>query len=55
MPRKTNSKSLAFDSLKHQDKRKNIPTEELRDFVREEEQRPTEVNFPGLLDVTAKK
>jgi Fic family protein len=28
------------DSLRHKDKRKNIPTEELRDFVAAEEQKP---------------
>lgn len=26
-------KSVKVDSLKHRDKRKNIPTDELRDFV----------------------
>lgn len=44
-PRKT----LRVESLKHKDKRKNIPTEELRNFVREAEQKPKEVKFPGLL------
>ena len=34
---KTNSSSLPLDSVRHKDKRANIPTEELRDFVREEE------------------
>ncbi len=33
-------KPVSVDSAKHKDKRKNIPTEELRDFVREEEQKP---------------
>jgi len=34
------------DAVRHKDKRKNIPTEELRDFVREEEQRPQTVLYP---------
>jgi adenine-specific DNA-methyltransferase len=38
-----------IDSVKHKDKRKNIPTEELRDFVREDEAKPKEVTYPGLL------
>ena len=33
-------KSIQIDSLKHQDKRVNIPTEELRDFVAEDEAEP---------------
>jgi adenine-specific DNA-methyltransferase len=49
MARKPANKSLEVDSLKHHDKRKNIPTEDLRDFVREEEQKPKEVKLPGLL------
>ena len=38
-----------IESIKHQDKRKNIPTEELRGFVTEDEQQPLEVKYPGLL------
>ena len=41
--------SKQIDAVKHKDKRKNIPTEELRDFVKEDEQRPKEVEYPGLL------
>ena len=37
------------NSLRHSDKRKNIPTEELRDFVKEEESQPEKVTYPGLL------
>ena len=33
----------------HKDKRKNIPTEELRGFVKEDELKPKEVKYPGLL------
>lgn len=36
-------------SLTHKDKRANIPTEELRDFVAEDEEHPASVRFPGLL------
>ncbi len=46
---KKSKKSKQVESLKHRDKRKNIPTEELRDFVREDEARPKEVRYPGLL------
>lgn len=40
---------LQVESTRHKDKRKNIPTEELRDFVRDDEQRPKGVTFSGLL------
>ena len=39
-------KQTPVDALRHKDKRKNIPTEELRDFVREEEQAPKIVLYP---------
>ena len=35
-----------IDAVRHKDKRKNIPTEELRDFVAEEEQAPKTVLYP---------
>ena len=41
--------SKQIDAVKHKDKRKNIPTEELRDFVKEDEQRPKDIEYPGLL------
>lgn len=34
------------DSIRHKDKRKNIPTEELRDFVTEEETTPKTMLYP---------
>src|SRR5437870_1328655 len=34
------------DSIRHKDKRKNIPTDELRDFVADDEQAPTTVFYP---------
>ena len=41
--RKSTSK---IDSVKHKDKRANIPTEELRDFLREEEKQPKTILYP---------
>ena len=51
MPRKpkNSSSSLPLDSLRHKDKRPNIPTEELRDFVREEDAGTKYVAFLCLL------
>ena len=47
MPRKKNTiKTKPIESLKHKDKRSNIPTEELRDFVKEDENRPEAVLYP---------
>ncbi len=39
-------KKLDVDSLRHKDKRKNIPTEELRNFVAEDEQKPGKLRYP---------
>ncbi|MBA7700263.1 hypothetical protein ES703_108974 [subsurface metagenome] len=47
MARKRKSKKV--ESLKHRDKRKNIPTEELREFVGEDEEAP-----PGRLVIYTK-
>ena len=49
MAARKKDKQAPIDSLKHKDKRKNIPTEELRGFVKEDEIKPKEVRFPGLL------
>jgi adenine-specific DNA-methyltransferase len=49
MARKVNDKTVGVDAVKHKDKRKNIPTEELRDFVRDDEQKPKPVKLEGLL------
>lgn len=46
---KKNGKTARIESLKHKDKRANIPTEELRDFVAEDERQPKTVAYPGLL------
>ena len=48
MPAKK-EKHVSVESVKHKDKRKNIPTEELRDFVKEDEVKPQQVKYPGLL------
>jgi len=39
-------KPMSVDSLRHKDKRKNIPTEELRDFVAEDEHAPKTMLYP---------
>jgi hypothetical protein len=46
--KKTKAKAVEIpvESLRHQDKRKNIPTEELRDFVAEDEGQPKVVLYP---------
>jgi adenine-specific DNA-methyltransferase len=38
--------STPIDAVKHKDKRANIPTEELRDFIAEEEKSPKTVLYP---------
>ncbi|MCZ6815911.1 MAG: site-specific DNA-methyltransferase, partial [Planctomycetota bacterium] len=37
---------MPIESVRHQDKRKNIPTEELRDFMRDEEHAAPPVLYP---------
>ena len=44
--RKKTNKTKPIESLKHKDKRSNIPTEELRDFVKEDENSPGTVLYP---------
>jgi len=39
-------KTTPVESVKHKDKRANIPTEELRDFVKEDENQPKTVLYP---------
>jgi adenine-specific DNA-methyltransferase len=49
MPRKkktTSTKTTPVEALKHADKRANIPTEELRDFVADEEKQPKIALYP---------
>lgn len=38
--KKKKNKTTPVESVKHRDKRANIPTEELRDFVKEDENHP---------------
>jgi adenine-specific DNA-methyltransferase len=40
------SKAVPVESIRHKDKRKNIPTEELRDFVAEDENAPKTMLYP---------
>ncbi|MBW1715309.1 MAG: site-specific DNA-methyltransferase [Deltaproteobacteria bacterium] len=44
--KKKNNKVKPVESLKHKEKRANIPTEELRDFVKEDETRPKTILYP---------
>ena len=45
--RKTpNNKSTNLESIRHKDKRANIPTEELRDFVADDEHAPKAMLYP---------
>jgi len=44
--KKKTDKTKSVESLKHKDKRANIPTEELRDFVKEDENRPKTMLYP---------
>ncbi|MCL2647111.1 MAG: site-specific DNA-methyltransferase [Phycisphaerales bacterium] len=47
MAKKTNGGApTKIESVKHKDSRKNIPTEELRDFMKEDEQKPKVVLYP---------
>jgi hypothetical protein len=48
MPAKKNNHngSKRIDAVRHKDKRKNIPTEELRDFVRDDENAPKKLLYP---------
>ncbi len=46
MARNKANKSVPVETLRHKDKRTNIPTEELRDFVAEEEKKPKTMLYP---------
>ncbi len=46
MPAKTTKKKTPVEATKHKDTRKNIPTEELSDFVKSDEKKPTKVAYP---------
>ncbi len=44
--RKTKTSKTKVESIRHKDKRTNIPTEELRDFVAEDEHAPKTMLYP---------
>lgn len=46
MPKKTTQNSTNIESVRHKDKRANIPTEELRDFISDEEKTPKVILYP---------
>ncbi len=46
MAKKSSPSSKSIESIRHKDKRVNIPTEELRDFVAEEEGSPKTMLYP---------
>jgi len=46
MPKRERSAKTPVESIKHKDKRKNIPTEELRDFVAADESAPKTMLYP---------
>jgi len=46
MARNKANKSIPVETHKHKDKRTNIPTEELRDFVAEDEKKPKTMLYP---------
>jgi len=45
-PKKKSNNPTPIDTVKHKDKRVNIPTEELRDFVKEDEAKPKTILYP---------
>jgi adenine-specific DNA-methyltransferase len=46
MAKKKTLRTVPVDSLKHKDKRANIPTEELRDFIKDDEKHPKTILYP---------
>ncbi len=46
MTPQNSTKSMPIESVKHKDKRTNIPTEELRDFGAEDEKSPKTILYP---------
>ncbi len=46
LPKKKSNSTPPIDTVKHKDKRVNIPTEELRDFVKEDEAKPKTILYP---------
>jgi len=48
MAKRRTKKTKKVESLKHRDKRKKIPTEELRDFVAQDEQDAEDLAIPAV-------
>jgi len=46
MAKKQSQSSTSIESVRHKDKRANIPTEELRDFMADQEKTPKTVLYP---------
>ncbi len=46
-PKKKSNNTTPIDTVKHKEKRVNIPTEELRDFVKEDEAKPKTILYPS--------
>lgn len=46
MGKMKNNAPIKVESIRHKDTRKNIPTEELRDFVAEDETAPKTMLYP---------
>jgi adenine-specific DNA-methyltransferase len=46
MARKKTLNETKVESIRHNDKRTNIPTEELRDFIADDEQAPKTMLYP---------
>lgn len=46
MPRKKDGKPIPVESVKHRDKGANIPSEELREFVKADESTPKKMLYP---------
>jgi len=46
MAKRKANKSIDIESIRHKDRRTNIPTEELRDFVAEDEAKPKVILYP---------
>ncbi|RJP32401.1 MAG: site-specific DNA-methyltransferase [Candidatus Omnitrophota bacterium] len=51
MFKKKNSKTIPVQTITHKDKRANIPTEELRDFVIDDEKQPKKIRYPRNTDL----
>jgi adenine-specific DNA-methyltransferase len=51
MARKKTPAETQVESIRHKDKRTNIPTEELRDFIADDEQAPNIISYSESLNV----